>query len=88
MDATTARRVKITVWVDPMRLDRARKAVQRGKTSSISDWVNEALRRHDSRFGWCQGWEEAFEDWLREVGPLPEEELAWAREKFRDALGF
>jgi hypothetical protein len=88
MDATTGKRVKITVWVSPERLDRARKAVQFGYTSSISDWVDEALRRHDSRFGWCHGWEEAFEDWLREVGPLPEEELAWARKQFEDALGW
>ena len=83
MDATAGRRMKITVWVDPMRLDRARKAVQRGKTSSISDWVNEALRKHDRNFGWCTTWQEAFEDWLREVGPLPEEELECARDTFR-----
>jgi Arc/MetJ-type ribon-helix-helix transcriptional regulator len=84
MDATAQKRRKITVWVDPERLDRARKAVQRGKSSSISDWVNEALRKHDSSFGWCTTWQEAFEDWLREVGPLPEEELEWAREIFKD----
>jgi len=84
MDATTAKRVKITVWVSPERLDRARKAVAWGKTSSISDWVDDALRKHDSSFGWCTTWQEAFEDWLREVGPLPEEELAWAREQFQE----
>ena len=84
MDATARRRTKITVWVDPDRLDRARKAVAWDYASSISDWVNQALEHHDGQFGWCTTWEEAFEDWLREVGPLPEEELACAREVFKE----
>jgi hypothetical protein len=84
MDATTAKRVKITVWVSPERLDRARKAVAWGKTSSISEWVDQALRHHDSQSGWCTTWDEAFDEWLREVGPLPEEELAWARERLAE----
>jgi len=87
MDATTARRVKITVWVSPERLDRARKAVKRGRAPSISAWVEEALRRQDSRFGWCTTWEEAFDDWVRDYGPFTEEELAWARREMADALG-
>ena len=84
MDATGSRRVKITVRLSPERMRRARKAVARGYAPSISAWVEEAVRKHDSNFGWCDSLQEAFDDWLREVGPLPEEELACARAKLAE----
>jgi Arc/MetJ-type ribon-helix-helix transcriptional regulator len=84
MDAPTGKRVKITVRLSPVRLERARRAVKRGRAPSISAWVEEAVRRHDSRFGWAETEEEAFAEWVREYGPFTEEELACLR---RDVLG-
>jgi hypothetical protein len=84
VDATTAKRVKITVRLSPERMKRARKAVARGYAPSISAWVEEAVLKHDSSFGWCETLQEAFDDWLREVGPLSEEELACAKAKLAE----
>jgi Arc/MetJ-type ribon-helix-helix transcriptional regulator len=79
VDATRPRRVKITVRLSPERLERARKAVRKGYAPSISAWVEEAVRRHDSSYGWAESWEEAFAEWVREYGPFTDEELACAR---------
>ena len=79
MDATTARRVKITVWVSPERPDRARKAAARGRAPSISAWVEEAVRKHDSNFGWDDEWDAIFAEWDRDFGPPSEAVRAWAR---------
>src|SRR2546423_15600697 len=77
------KRVKITVRLSPERMKRARKAVKKGRAPSINAWIEEAVRRYDSSFGWCETreeWEEAFEEYVRECDPpLTEEELAWAR---------
>jgi hypothetical protein len=86
MDATRSRRTKITVRLSPERMERARKAVARGYAPSINAWVEEAVRKHDSSFGWCDSWQEAFDDWVREVGPLTDEELACARAQVADLL--
>jgi hypothetical protein len=84
VDATRSRRTKITVRLSPERMERARKAVAWGYAPSISAWVEEAVRKHDSSFGWCETLEESFDAWLREVGPLSEEELACARAKLAE----
>ena len=84
MDATRPRRVRITVRLSPERLERARKAVSWGYAPSISAWIEDAVRRHDSSYGWCESQEEAFAEWVRENGPFTEEELAWARREAFD----
>lgn len=84
MDATRSRRTKITVRLSAERMRRARKAVARGYAPSINAWIEEAVEKHDSSYGWCDSLQEAFDDWLREVGPLSEEELACARLKLAD----
>ncbi|HEY4025515.1 MAG TPA: hypothetical protein VGO86_03710 [Candidatus Dormibacteraeota bacterium] len=85
MKASRPRRVKITVRLSPERLERARKAVRWGYARSISAWVEEdAVRRHDSNYGWAESQEEAFAEWVREYGPFTEEELAWARREAFD----
>lgn len=91
MDAPTenSRRVKITVRLSPERMRRARLAVERGKAPSISAWVEEAVRKHDSNHGWCrtrEELEEAFAEYVRESAPWTPEELEWARRVwFEDA---
>jgi len=84
MSAPRAERVRVTVRLDPERMRRARKAVKKGYAPSINAWIEEAVRRYDSSFGWCETWEEAFAEWVREYGPFTEEELACAR---REVLG-
>jgi len=83
MSAQRTERVKITIRLAPERMKRARKAVRNGYAPSINAWIEEAVLRHDSSFGWCETreeWEEAFAEYLRECDPpLNEEELAWAR---------
>jgi Arc/MetJ-type ribon-helix-helix transcriptional regulator len=79
MDAPRAKRVRVTVRLSPERLERARKAVKRGRAASISAWVEEALRKHDSNFGWDENWREYFDELEREFGPPSEETRAWAR---------
>src|ERR1051326_2180375 len=79
MSAPQPTRVKVTIRLDPERMRRARKAVKQGYAPSISAWIEEAVRRYDSSFGWCETKEEAFAEWVREEGPFTEEELAWAR---------
>jgi hypothetical protein len=82
VSAPSVRRKKITVRISSERMRRARRAVEIGYAPSISAWVEQALLRHDSSFGWCRTAEEAFEEWVREQDPpLTEEELACAREK-------
>ena len=64
-------------------MKRARKAVKNGYAPSINAWIEEAVLRHDSSFGWCstrEEWEEAFAEYIREFDPpLTEDELAEAR---------
>jgi Arc/MetJ-type ribon-helix-helix transcriptional regulator len=90
MDAPTqAKRVKITVRLSPERMRRARKAVRMGRASSINSWIEEAVRRHDSHYGWIETreeLEEAFAEYVREYAPWTPEELEWARRVwFEDA---
>ncbi len=79
MDTPMSKRVRITVRLSPERLERARKAVKRGRAPSISAWIEEAVRKYDSRFGWDENWREYFDELDREFGPPTEEERAWAR---------
>src|SRR5256885_15114559 len=72
MSAPRTRRVKITVRLSPERMRRARKAVKKGYAPSISAWVEEAVRRMDSSYGWCETtgeWEEAVAEYVRECDP-------------------
>jgi Arc/MetJ-type ribon-helix-helix transcriptional regulator len=85
MDTSTAKRIKVTVRLSPERMDRARKAVERGKAPSISAWVEEALRKHDSSFGWCTSWQEAFDEIVREEN-YTDEEVACLRRELADLL--
>ncbi len=79
MSAPRVKRVKVTVRLDPERMRRARKAVKKGYAASINAWIEDAVRRMDSNYGWCETPEEAFAEWVREYGPFTEEELACAR---------
>jgi hypothetical protein len=83
MSAPQAKRVKITVRLDPERMRRARKAVKKGYAPSINAWIEDAVRRQDSSYGWCETreeFEEAFAEYVRECDPpLTEEELTRAR---------
>jgi Arc/MetJ-type ribon-helix-helix transcriptional regulator len=83
MSAPRTRRVRITVRLDPERMKRARKAVKKGYAPSINAWIEEAVRRMDNSYGWCETreeWEEAFAEYVREFDPpLTQEELARAR---------
>ncbi|HXM57613.1 MAG TPA: hypothetical protein VOB72_19605 [Candidatus Dormibacteraeota bacterium] len=80
------KRVKITVRLSPERMKRARKAVKKGYAPSINAWIEEAVRRQDSRYGWCETreeWEEAFEEYVRECDPpLTAEELSEVRRRW------
>jgi hypothetical protein len=78
VDKPMSRRTRLTVRLSPERMERARKAVKFGYTPSINAWIEEAVRRHDHRFGWDENWRECFEELEREDGPATEEERAWA----------
>ena len=84
MDTRAPKRVRVTVRLSPERLERARKAVQWGYASSLSAWIEEAVRKHDSNYGWCETEEEAFAEAIRECGPFTEDEVACLR---REMLG-
>jgi hypothetical protein len=79
MDTPMSKRVKVTVRLSPERIERARRAVKLGYAPSLNAWIEEAVRSHDSNFGWDENWREFFEELEREDGPPTEEERAWAR---------
>lgn len=54
----------------------AEDAVERGRASSVSAWVNEAMREKADR----GGLRELLADMEAENGPPTEEDDAWARE--------
>ena len=47
MDAQRPKRVKVTVSLDPERLEKARKAVEWGYAPSIREWFENALTKQE-----------------------------------------
>ena len=79
MDAQRPKRVKVTVSLDPERLEMARRAVELGRAPSISAWFELALTKLECNFGWEEGvLEELLAGLDREYGPVSEEAKAWA----------
>jgi hypothetical protein len=79
MQATRPKRIRLTIRLDPERVERARKAVKKGRAPSINAWIEEAVRKYDSRFGWDENWREYFDELDRLYGPPSEEARARAR---------
>lgn len=85
MDAQRPKRVKVTVSLDPERLEKARKAVEIGYASSIREWFENALTKQECNYGWEDGvLEELFRELDEIYGPPSEEAKAWAERVLAD----
>jgi hypothetical protein len=79
MDAQRPKRVKVTVSLDPERLEKARRAVELGRAPSISAWFELALTRLECNFGWENGvLQELIAELEQIYGPCTPDEEAWA----------
>lgn len=85
VDAQRPKRVKVTVSLDPERLEKARKAVEIGYARSIREWFENALVFQERQRGWEKG---VLKELLAEMdeiyGPPSEEAKAWAERVLAD----
>ena len=82
-DLRMTEKVRFTASVDPEHLAAAREAVAAGRASSVSDWVNEAMRRRadvESKLAAMARFIAAYE---AEHGVITEEEMREARRRRR-----
>lgn len=70
---------RITVSLPDYLVERAKRAVEEGKTPSVSAYVAEALEAKRGRMSLL----DLLDEWDRELGPAGSEAEAWADEQAR-----
>ena len=82
-DPRMQEKVRLTASVDPEQLAAAREAVAAGRATSVSAWVNEAMRRQKEIESKLAAWERFFAAYEAEHGVITEEEMREARRSLR-----
>lgn len=77
------RKTRLSASVDPALVERAREAVSAGRVSSVSAWVEEALRAYAEHERGLEHLQQFVDEVEAERGPLDAELRAAARERLR-----